>query len=209
MASGALREDLFYRMNTIEVHVPPLRERADDIQGLAEFFLRDFAEKYARPARAISQQAYGYLFTHDWPGNVRELRNQIERAVLLTKGETIGIEALQVGHVAARGVAAGAGASTVPAIEMFKQDVLDTAAEVGPPAGSDDLTGLGREILGRVTVRRDAESTTDVLTQVEKAIVSAALKQTRGNKQAASHLLGVYRPRLYHMIKKYDLVEQN
>lgn len=208
VASGALREDLFYRMNTIELHVPPLRERTEDIQGLAEHFLRDFAEKYNRPAREISQQAYGYLFTHDWPGNVRELRNQIERAVLLTKGATIEMEALQVGRIASRAVAVGAGASNSMTTETIAEPLPAASSDEAPAATKGDyLESLGREILGRVSVRRENDTATDVLTQVEKSIVAAALERTRGNKQAASHLLGVYRPRLYHMIKKHDLAE--
>src|SRR5215510_6066497 len=71
---GYLREDLYYRINTIEIHVAPLRERVDDLQHLAEHFLKEFAEKYQRPAATISQESYQRLFGYSWPGNVRELR---------------------------------------------------------------------------------------------------------------------------------------
>lgn len=86
---GVLRDDLFYRISTITIHVPPLRERTEDIQLLAEHFLKMYARKYARPITGISQAAYGCLFAHAWPGNVRELQNVIERAVLLAKGTKI------------------------------------------------------------------------------------------------------------------------
>ncbi len=82
---GVLRDDLFYRISTITIHVPPLRERTEDIQLLAEFFFKMYARKYQRPITGISQAAYQRLFAHAWPGNVRELQNVLERAVLLAK----------------------------------------------------------------------------------------------------------------------------
>ncbi len=86
---GVLRDDLFYRISTITIHVPPLRERTDDIQLLTEHFLKLYARKYQRPITGISQVAYQRLFGHGWPGNVRELQNVIERAVLLAKSSKI------------------------------------------------------------------------------------------------------------------------
>src|SRR5436305_12099703 len=86
---GLLRDDLFYRISTITIHGPPVRERSEDIQLLAEFFLKQYARKYQRPISSISQSAYQRLFGHAWPGNVRELQNVTERAVLLAKGNKI------------------------------------------------------------------------------------------------------------------------
>src|SRR5215217_1910898 len=86
---GALRDDLFYRISTITIHVPPLRERSEDIQLLTEHFLHMYAQKYERPISGVSQAAYQRLFGHSWPGNVRELQNVIERAVLLAKDKQI------------------------------------------------------------------------------------------------------------------------
>src|SRR5213082_16153 len=86
---GLLRDDLFYRISTITIHVPPLRERAEDIQLLTEHFLKMYSQKYDRPITGVSQAAYQRLFSHAWPGNVRELQNVIERAVLLAKSEKV------------------------------------------------------------------------------------------------------------------------
>src|SRR5438094_5532623 len=86
---GALRDDLFYRISTITLHVPPLRERNEDLQLLSEHFLALYAEKYQRQTTGLSPAAYQDLFAHTWPGNVRELQNVIERAVLLAKGDRI------------------------------------------------------------------------------------------------------------------------
>src|SRR5262249_56054461 len=80
----------------------PLRERMEDIHHLTEYFLQQFAEKYQRPKASLSQQSYQRLFEYSWPGNVRELQNVLERATLLSKGETIEIEELLRGHIGAR-----------------------------------------------------------------------------------------------------------
>jgi DNA-binding NtrC family response regulator len=86
---GVLRDDLFYRISTITIHVPPLRDRTEDIQLLTDHFLNTYSKKYERPITSVSQVAYQRLFAHTWPGNVRELQNVIERAVLLAKGTKI------------------------------------------------------------------------------------------------------------------------
>jgi DNA-binding NtrC family response regulator len=85
LKEGRLREDLYYRINTIEIRVPPLRERLEDIQNLAEHFLQELTEKYQRPACRISEESYQRLFEHSWPGNVRELQHAVERAILLCR----------------------------------------------------------------------------------------------------------------------------
>jgi DNA-binding NtrC family response regulator len=83
------REDLYYRINVIEIHVPPLRERAGEIIALAEHFIERFAEAHHRPALTLAEDARAALTAYPWPGNVRELRNLIERAVVLSRGDVI------------------------------------------------------------------------------------------------------------------------
>jgi len=95
---GLMREDLFYRISTITINVPPLRERAEDLQLLTDFFFHKFKDKYNRPLQGFSQSAYHRVFAHRWPGNVRELQNAIERAVLLAKGSRIEPEDLPFGE---------------------------------------------------------------------------------------------------------------
>ena len=86
---GSFREDLLYRLNVITLTLPPLRERREDIPGMAERFLARFAEEYERPARVFSQAAREALQAHAWPGNVRELRNVIERACIVCPDEEL------------------------------------------------------------------------------------------------------------------------
>jgi two-component system nitrogen regulation response regulator NtrX len=80
---GNFREDLFYRLNVIPFHVPPLRDRAEDIPLLADYFLAEFTRAYGRKPKELTPEAYGVLQEYHWPGNVRELRNLIERIVIL------------------------------------------------------------------------------------------------------------------------------
>jgi two-component system NtrC family response regulator len=94
MARGSFREDLFYRLNVFEIHIPPLRERIEDVPILAESFLEELGRTTGRPAAGISRDAHEWLLSYHWPGNVRELRNAIERAILLCDGGLIAREHL-------------------------------------------------------------------------------------------------------------------
>jgi DNA-binding NtrC family response regulator len=191
VGDGSLREDLYYRVNTIEIRVPPLRERVSDIQHLAEYFIQSYAQKYGRSVTTISQEAYARLFAYHWPGNVRELQNAIERAVLLSKNSAIEESDLPLEHMSATptepaALKAAPGAAVVPPAEMT-------------------LDQIGRLIVSRVPENQNNTGSDDLFKQLEGVIVSAALERTKGNKQAAANLLGVYRPRLYSMIKKHNL----
>jgi len=86
------RQDLLFRLNTIEIHLPPLRERRDDIPGLLDHYLRLYARKYDRPPREIPPAVLEALMRHDWPGNVRALRHAAERAVIMADGANYRIE---------------------------------------------------------------------------------------------------------------------
>ena len=88
------REDLFFRLNVVALHLPPLRDRVDDVMLLAEHFLQDFCQKARRPVPKITGEAAKGLRQHPWPGNVRELRNLMERLAYLTQGDTVEVEDL-------------------------------------------------------------------------------------------------------------------
>ncbi len=89
IASGRFREDLFYRLNVFRIHIPPLRERKEDIPFLARFFLKNFSERHGRTVGGFSDQVWGYLQNYEWPGNVRELENSVEHAVIVSDGPLI------------------------------------------------------------------------------------------------------------------------
>ncbi len=89
VAAGRFREDLYFRLNVIPVHLPPLRQRKGDVRLLAEHFLREFVARYHRPISGFEEGVLAALEAYSWPGNVRELRNVLERAVLLARGPKI------------------------------------------------------------------------------------------------------------------------
>lgn len=89
VSEGLFREDLLYRINTIQIEVPPLRERGDDIILLSEFFLKKYSVRYNKPAIRINQQAQDKLLRYSWPGNIRELQHTIEKAVILCDGSVL------------------------------------------------------------------------------------------------------------------------
>src|SRR6186713_420267 len=97
--SGAFREDLYYRLNVVSIETPPLRERKEDIQALATFFLRRFAGELKKRIDGISPDALKLLMRYNWPGNIRELENSIERAVLLSEGPQLSASDLSLGEL--------------------------------------------------------------------------------------------------------------
>ena len=94
VAEGVLREDLFYRLNVIPIHLPPLRERRDDIPLLVNHFIQKLARETGKDVRGISPEAMALLEQHRWPGNIRELENALERAIVLGTGPTLDVDAL-------------------------------------------------------------------------------------------------------------------
>ena len=94
VAAGRFREDLLFRINTVEIRLPPLRDRRDDLPALAAHFLQMHAQRYRRPLAGFEPEAMQALLSHPWPGNVRELDHVIERAVLLALGDSVQIEDL-------------------------------------------------------------------------------------------------------------------
>ena len=94
VVEGRFREDLLYRLNTVEIHLPPLRERREDIPLLANHFLAQQARRYGKQVTGFDPEAMRALLAHPWPGNVRELEHTVERAVLLARGELVRVEDL-------------------------------------------------------------------------------------------------------------------
>ena len=94
VAERTFREDLYYRLNVIAIHLPALRDRRSDVPLLAEHFLQRYAAKNNRPVLAFSREALDAMSNHDWPGNVRELENTVERAVVLSRGDVLSVEDL-------------------------------------------------------------------------------------------------------------------
>jgi len=113
VADGKFREDLFYRINVIPIHLPPLRERGEDIPLLAEYFLGKYREQMGKAVTGLSQESMDLLEAYEWPGNIRELENVIERAVALEKSPAILPESLPE-HIVKRVAKGPAAAGSLP-----------------------------------------------------------------------------------------------
>jgi DNA-binding NtrC family response regulator len=125
IAAGRFREDLLYRLNTVVIHLPPLRERAEDIEPLARHFLAHYAARYRKPLGGFDESARAALLAHGWPGNVRELAHSVERAVLMADAAVTAIAAGHLGLQPARGAEPAGGALSLEEAErVFIERVL-------------------------------------------------------------------------------------
>jgi DNA-binding NtrC family response regulator len=151
LARGLLREDLYYRLATVTIRVPPLRERHEDVLPLAEHFLAVACKELHQPPRRLSMAAVRAIGAHPWPGNARELRNAIERAVILGDGPEIDAAALGLAAPPAAPPSSSSSSSTGPATRLRDVErahilrVLDQAG--GSKARAAELLGLSRSTL--------------------------------------------------------------
>ena len=151
VAAGRFREDLFYRLHVIAIHLPPLRERALDVPALAARFVEASAADAKRPAVRLSAAALEAIRAYPWPGNVRELKNAIERAVVLCEGDAVEPEDLPP-DVLLRGGAPLPAEGFHARVEAFRRQViLDALAECGGNrTKAADRLGLQRTYLSRL-----------------------------------------------------------
>jgi Nif-specific regulatory protein len=177
VAAGTFREDLFYRLMVFPIHIPPLRERREDIMPLAEHFLARLAAEMKRPRPRLPDEARALLEAHDWPGNIRELRNLIERAIILAESNEIDLAVLR-DALAPRASSSG-GADKRAAAAPVKAASLEEAEEGAK--------------MPRSLWEQEIES------------IREALRQSGGNRSKAARLLGISRHHLIYRIKKYSI----
>jgi two-component system response regulator AtoC len=192
---GKFREDLYYRLNVIHIHMPPLRERKDDIPLLVEHFLVKFRHAPGAIPTSISEDALQRLMEYDWPGNVRELENAIERAVVLSRGNPITVDQLPFGdqREARDRSRLAERRSRLEADEVaLENDEAAAAAAEAADAGN----GAGGTNGG---------SFKDRVAELEKQLIKEALDRAGGNRTKAAEELGIYRRLLYAKIKEYGL----
>jgi DNA-binding NtrC family response regulator len=142
--AGTFREDLYYRLNVINITIPPLRERKEDVDDLARHFLYKFAKKLSKPITHFTAEAMELLTAYRWPGNVRELENVIERAVIVSETDTIGAEDLAISSYSVLG-----DMSINPSLEeMEKNYILRVLNETaGNQSKASQLLGIDRKTL--------------------------------------------------------------
>jgi DNA-binding NtrC family response regulator len=198
---GRFREDLYYRLNVIHIHMPPLRERMEDIPQLVEHFLAKYRHAADAIPTAISEEAVARLMEHDWPGNVRELENAIERAVILSRGVTIMPEHLPL---AESPTAAGGRARRKSAAKASEASVTDdgVAADDAAAVAVGDSNGAATN--GKTA---SGKSFKEAVESLEKRLIAEALARNAGNRSKAAEELGIYRRLLYAKMREYGLGE--
>lgn len=180
VAAGRFREDLFFRLNVVEIHVPPLRKREGDVLLLAQSFLEAMALNLGKRLDGFSLEAQAALMKYSWPGNVRELKNEVERAILDANGPLVQLEDLN--PVLVQGMSEAAGTNSI--------QNAPTSSEAG---------SSGVEDSGSLAARYAA------LDDAERALVEEALRTARGNLAEGARLLGITRIMLKRRVEKYGL----
>jgi DNA-binding NtrC family response regulator len=188
---GAFREDLFYRLNVVPIHIPPLRERREDIPLLAEHFITKFNERLKKQVTSIEPAALDRLIAHQWPGNIRELENLMERTVLFCEGPLIRVSDLppEISHLAPV-APAPLGALSVPTAAA-PDEITRTGSMAAPTAGSL-----------KEAVRAQTE-------RVERELIQRALDETGGNVTQAARKLKISRKSLQTKMKEFGLRDQS
>jgi DNA-binding NtrC family response regulator len=174
--AGRFRPDLYYRVNVMTIHMPPLRERVADIPVLARAFVEEFSSRLGKNVRDIEPEVMDAICAYRWPGNVRELRNVIERGVLLEPSTTLRIASLPADVARARG--------------SSNHDKTSTANEVATPSPSPED--------GSLTLRA-------ALAAEERRILEDALRRSNSVRREAARLLGIDERNLSYFLKKHGI----
>lgn len=179
---GHLREDLYYRLNVFHIHLPPLRERKEDLPTIAAALIGDLNRKHECRVAGVSPAVLDALLAHNWPGNIRELRNVLERAVIIAGDGVIELKHLP-GFLQGRAVGFAAAAAAA------------SASAAAAPAPQDDAGDSVRFAVG-TTVE-----------EAEKGLILRTLEHTRNNKTRAAEILGISLKTLHNKLKEYGAKE--
>jgi DNA-binding NtrC family response regulator len=178
---GRFREDLYHRLNVIAIHLPPLRDRKEDVPLLVQRFLERYCQENSRPLRQFTRSAMRLLMDYDWPGNVRELENVVERAVVLSTTEEMDIDLLP---------------ETVRTREIVKGVRLQLSEFLPPAAG---------EASGRPGTAPTSHSLFEILEEVERRIITDMLERTNWNQTEAAERFQIPLSTLNQKIKRLGI----
>ena len=210
---GMFRSDLYYRLNVFPVHVPPLRERSEDILLLAEAFLRRFARKHGLKIPGFSDNAAAALLAYPWPGNVRELQNTIERAVILSENgrpataTALGLPML-AGSSANIPIAPPASVPPIPAARLYVPPAEPPPAELGPDSSihmptREPVTSNIATIEEPAAPASNSPDDIVPLDELEKRAILSALRNTGGNRTKTADLLKISIRTLRNKLQEY------
>lgn len=187
VAEGKFRDDLFYRLNVVQITLPPLRQRKEDIPLLINAFLKQFAKENGKPQRDLTTDASEAILNYDWPGNVRELRTAIEHGVVMATGARIGLRDLP------------------QSLRQAKRDKGGAAA----PAFSPTRHGVGQAIGGQDGQSAQITGGHLNLHETEHRLIMQALEESKGNRTRAASRLGISRRTLHRRLKEMQAPPKN
>ena len=176
---GKFREDLYHRLNEFTLHTIPLRQRLTDLEFFVGEFLAESNQRLNKSVKGISQEVWDIFYSYDWPGNLRELRNIVKRAVLLTSGDKIEVDALPPDLLA----------------EINKGTILQPASTSPLPSNTPSISPAGSSY----------ESYQEQMQIQEKELIQKVLHETRFNKSKSARILKIDRKTLYKKMEKYGL----
>jgi two-component system response regulator AtoC len=185
ISDGKFREDLYYRLNVFPIHLPPLRDRIEDLPRLVDHFIAKFTRLAGKSVRSCSAEAIAMMQGYAWPGNVRELENVVERAIIVARSNEITAADLDFGR-RAQSIAPGPNAPVPTAFTPPSGTVAPSVAGVGGAASA------GKPLTAR-------------LLDEEKREIMAAIDRCGGNIAGAARTLGVNRSTLYYRLRKHGL----
>jgi len=175
MREGRFREDLYYRLNVVNVNIPPLRERKEEIPLLCDHFLRKYNRKYSSTTTTMSQKVMPYFLDYDWPGNIRELENVMKRLVILSNEDQI--------------------------IEELKSKI-DSQRLTQKVAQQTHVTEISRDDSAGVSLKDMSKTLTST---AEREVILRALQQTQWNRKQAAIMLNISYKTLLNKIKRLDI----
>ncbi len=194
---GGFREDLYYRLRVMEIVLPPLRERREDIPEIVHYFLQRHREALSSQAQSISQKAMDAICAHDWPGNIRQLENVVRRAMVLCNGSIVSTDHLDFGPTTQ---AYSAPEATAPALQPL------AAPSVVLPAVAATVASGSTEIdMDNVIDRLLNSGKASLIEDMERLLIGRALEKLNGNQLQTAKLLGITRNTLRSRIEKYGL----
>jgi len=209
---GRFRQDLYFRLKAVNIVIPPLRERRDDIPLLADYFMRTFCEKNHIPVPAITEDGYEALKNYYWEGNVRELKNTLESMVILERGRSLDGETIRR-HLSGqrfRGqllpVPTGKSSEQLER-EMIYHVLLELKREIGEIRQMLSSGVMPRQMgrLSRGVIVEDAREIPVSLEEAEKEQIQLVLEEFAGNRRKTAEALGIGERTLYRKIKQYGL----
>ncbi|WP_156842531.1 sigma-54-dependent transcriptional regulator [Novosphingobium aquimarinum] len=180
VASGRFREDLFYRLNVIPLELPPLRQRGQDVQLIAEHFMTRFGKEEGRELTGLSEASRAALYQSSWPGNVRELQNTVRRAVVMGSGPALHFDPLR--------------SEGAPAVAMEQPATIDRQPAPAPSMTDPGEPAPAHDIWAGMT-----------LEQVERGAIEAAIARCEGNVVKAAKQLDVSPSTIYRKLDKWKL----